>query len=120
MINTTKHVRWLLNDSSIRWGLLISLLLVLLQWILFGIYGWRLQPEIPMFFSLPQGKAQLVDKAWFVLHPILGLVILTINTLIIRLQQNYYRIYCQLLTWITMIIICMITIAMIHKIWLVY
>ena len=115
----SNHVRWLVGDYWVRTGLLTAAVLTLIQWIIFGIYAWQLPPEIPFYYSLPSGSSQLAGSEWFLFLPSLNLGFLLINTILLRLQQHLVQIYLQLFTWLTTLICFLITIAMVHTIWLV-
>lgn len=113
------HVRWLMRDYQVRWGLAVAILFSVFQWILFGFYGWRLPPEIPMFYSLPGGSAQLTGSEWFIFLPSLTLVMVVINGFLIRMQQDMLIVYLRLFSWTTALLAFLVTLSMLHTIWLV-
>jgi len=54
----------LLKNRKIKTKLKISLGLIVISWILIGIFYKNFPPEIPVFFSKPWGLEQLAEK-WF-------------------------------------------------------
>lgn len=53
------------SDKVVRWGLIVGGLIVIGQLVLTIGWGWRLPPEIPVFYSLPLGEQQLGGPAGF-------------------------------------------------------
>ena len=48
-----------------------SLLLLVISWAIYGLFYHFLPPQLPLFFSMPWGEDQLVDKQLFIYHRLL-------------------------------------------------
>lgn len=79
-----------------------------------GWWGWRLPPEIPFYYSLPVGELQLAVKEWFWLLPGLALVFYGINWLVIGWSGGATKIFVQITSWLTMVNLMLIALAMGH------
>lgn len=62
-----------------------SFLFILLQVAVIIIFFSRLPPEIPLFFSLPWGEAQLAPPFFLLILPLISLAILLLNSLLATL-----------------------------------
>ena len=101
-------------DSVVRWGMGVSALLLLGQWLLLGFFVWQLPPEIPLFFSLPTGSQQLANRSWYLILPSLSIVIFVVHLVLIRFSSNYVKVYGEIIAWGAALAIFLATIAMIN------
>lgn len=109
----------LLNQTWIRVAILFSSLLSLLQWILLFVYGWKIPPEIPLFYSSPIGVGQLADKLWFLIIPVISLVCILFSLVFVRLSRYLPPLFSYLIVWGTTLNVLLLLIVMIHIIYLV-
>lgn len=58
------------SNKSIRMGLFVAGLLWLVGGAMIGLLWSKLPPELPWFYSLPWGRARLIEKMW--LLPVWG------------------------------------------------
>ena len=65
-------------------------------------YG-KLQPQIPLFYTLADGNDQLVEKKWLFLLPVIALMINVIHLLLLRAGKNYDDFLKRLFALITLI-----------------
>ena len=64
------------NRRILRW----NIFLILIQFI-FLIYQFNnLPPQVPLFYSLPWGEAQLVPATYFFLLPVFSIIVLLLNS----------------------------------------
>ena len=96
------------SDKTLSVPLLVSLSSVVLIIATFLILYQKLPPKLPLFYSLPWGQAQLVEKQQFLLMPAVLIMALLINTFIAyHLNQAQYvlrRILMLNLVFISIII----------------
>lgn len=65
----------------------------------------RIQPEIPLFYSLNDVNQQLVDKKFIFLLPIIGLLIVITHWLIIKIgSKNTKTVLWRLLAVVTLVL----------------
>lgn len=89
------------------------------QLMIVGIFSWQLPPQIPLWYSLPYGRAQLADRLWFLIIPALSLAGFLVFWLLSKLGRNFLAIYLQLLAWLVALISFLGLVAMIHIVILV-
>lgn len=86
-------------DSALRWGVVLAAVLLLMQWLILGIFIWQLPPEIPLFYSLPLGKMRLAERSYYMLIPALSTVVVVVQLILIRLSVSLPKIFLQILAW---------------------
>lgn len=115
-----KTFRFILaGDSTVRYGVIWAGLLLILILVITAIWGWRLPPEIPIFYSLPQGSSQLAVRGWFFILPVSGLIFYILALISIGLSVNLVRIFPQITIWLTAVNLLLMAIAIIHILMLV-
>lgn len=77
------------------------------------IFWWQLPVEIPLFYSLPYGTAQLAAREWFFLLPGLSVLLLVGLTLISRVRIQS-KIFFAIIRWLHLLSLSLLTIAMVH------
>jgi len=90
-----------------------SLILLFLNLLLTGIYWWQLPPEIPLFFSLPYGPSQLSQRVWFFLLPGLSLFCFICFPMLTKFKVKS-SLYLPMLSWLTTLSLFLLSLAMIH------
>jgi hypothetical protein len=83
-----------------RISLFFSLLIILITLIMF----MSLQPEIPIFYSLPKSSQQLADRVYIFLFPIISLMITTSHFSLLMLSKNMERRLKKMFAWSTVIL----------------
>lgn len=76
------------QDLLIKQSYLISFILGVSLFILVGLLWKKLPPELPLFYSLPWGENQIVDKPLLLLPPA---IILLFNSLGIILTRFFLK-----------------------------
>ncbi len=103
ILQQRKKISDLIPDKSIkplRFSIIISLIIFGLSLIFYP----RLQPEIPLFYSLADANDQLVKKQWLFLLPSLSLAINVIHLILIRGLQKLDDLILALFAWSTVIL----------------
>lgn len=117
-INLLTKIGHLWLKKNILRALIISLLTIIAQIITIVYFFSQLPVKVPLFYSRPWGKPQLVDSIYLFLLPAFSLTVFIINSLLASLfvdQEDFYS-YC--LTWVSTIfsLFCLITLIKIIQI----
>jgi hypothetical protein len=89
-----------------------AILLVIIL-IIAGIFWWQLPPEIPLFYGLPYGSSQLADRGWFLLLPIISMVIFGVSQFLMRLSLKS-KLFSPMIGWLQTLYLFLIALAMTH------
>ena len=82
---------------------------------LFALVAYfRLQPEIPLFYSLALPEQQLARKEWIFLFPLLSFAISTGHLFITHWCREYSPMLLKLLGWVTLSLQIVLAISMIR------
>lgn len=87
---------------------------LLVQLLFTGIFAWQLPPQIPLFYSLPYGSSQLADRGWFLMLPAFSVVVFLLHWVLISWGRRFMGIYIELLSWLSTLLLFLITVAMVH------
>lgn len=79
----------------------------------------KLQPEIPLFYSLTEGNGQLADRRMVFLLPLIGILINALHQILLWLGKNYNPFLKRLFALVTLIFELMILVINLRVIWLV-
>ncbi|KPJ70966.1 hypothetical protein AMJ51_00465 [Microgenomates bacterium DG_75] len=97
----------------------INLVLLAAQ-VLMIIFVWRfLPPEIPLFYSRPWGKDQLVIYPGIILLPVIGLFVFFTNTAITQLAAEEESLIKKSLAIASLVFTLLITISLVQIIRLI-
>lgn len=102
------------REPAIAWGLGICAVNLLIQWLLVGLFIWQLPPEIPLWYSLPSGKMQLASPPWLLVIPGLSMIFFMTNLITMRWGQTLISVRISMMTWLSALMLCLATVAMIH------
>lgn len=96
-------------------SLKVPLLLMILSSLIISLTSlvvyFRLQPVIPLFYTLIQTENQLAAKEWLFLFPILSALITLIHVVILSRLLNYEQVVIQLFTWMSVVMQALLLIA---------
>jgi hypothetical protein len=106
--------------DGLRWGLSTGVVLLLVQGLLAGIFIWQLPAEIPLFYSMPLGEAQLADRQWFLMLPGVSLGFLVLNWLLVRYGQRIDATLSTVVAWLNALVIFLGLVAQLHILMMVY
>ncbi|MDQ3008226.1 MAG: hypothetical protein M3Q81_01370 [bacterium] len=76
------------------------------------VYYFRIQPEIPLLYSLARPSQHLVAKEWLFLFPILSLLISVSHLIIINTARTYNKLMLSLFCWMTVVIQIMLCLSL--------
>lgn len=83
-----------------RISLFFSFLIILIALIMYG----SLQPEIPLFYSLPDSSQQLANKIYIFLVPIISFLITIGHFALLLLSKSMEKRLKKMFAWITVIL----------------
>lgn len=98
---------------------LLSYVLVFFSALLLLIYYFQLQPEVPLFYTLPQPNQHLTHKNWLAVFPISMLLIMVIHTITVNRLKDYDRLLMQIFAWSTMVMELLFTLALLRIIYII-
>src|SRR5258708_35656168 len=116
----TSFLSWLKHPRSIqlfrlpaylRTIFIVSFLLSSIQVLLFLVYYFALQPNIPLFYSLPQPNDYLVQKAWLVVFPLFFFFITFFHFFMLRFLCPYACVLRKVFSWLTVIVQVLLPLA---------
>ncbi|OGV96628.1 hypothetical protein A2W24_01550 [Microgenomates group bacterium RBG_16_45_19] len=107
-----------LSQPTIRWGLGLGLVLIGCQGLVLVVWGLKLPPEIPLYYSMPQGEQQLAEKGWLLISLGLSLLALVTNLVIIGLSGQLVKVFPEIVTWLTTVCILLLTLTLVHSVML--
>jgi len=100
MAHFESRIRWKWNVPKELKTPLGSVYLITLVSTLLSLSSYfRLQPIIPLFYTLPQLEQQLMPKEWIFLVPALLLSISVLHTYIAYRLQKEHTLLLQLFAW---------------------
>ncbi len=88
--------------------------------VLAGVFYFKLQPEIPLFYSLSQPAQQLAAKQWIFLLPILSILVTFTNFSLVKKNADLESVLITVISWVTVtwqIILSLIFIRIILITW---
>jgi len=90
----------------------ISLIIIGISWIAYGLFYQFMPPLIPLLFSRPWGQPQLIEKGYFILLPSIVTVLFAVNTRLASalLKQNVLMAVIVLISYFVCSLIGLITI----------
>lgn len=108
------------TDPVSRPAVFAVVVLLLTQWVILGVFGWRLPPEIPLFYSLPAGATQLASREWFLLLPVTSVVVTVVNLYLCLIATRIRMLIAQLVAWFSVLYLFLTLLSMIHIIFMVF
>lgn len=91
-----KNINFTLRIQFVSIGLLL---------LIFILRFSRLPPQIPLYYSKPEGDEQIVDSLMIFLLPLLSFLTIRINTHIIKKYFNNNLFVNSLIYWINLFVI---------------
>lgn len=77
-----------------------------------------MQPEIPLFYSLPRLDQQLAPKIWIFLFPIMSLLVNGVHAVLIGLESQRESLLLVLFARITLILQIMLLLAVLRIVYI--
>jgi hypothetical protein len=103
--------RMIKMDMAVRISLILSLLLMVIQFVLLLVYWTRIPPEVPLFYSLPSGAARLAHKNNLLILPLMSALTWFSNFFLIKLSDANLAVYRRLIVWFISVTIVLLLIA---------
>lgn len=103
----------------VRTPFLLSYLSVLLAALISLVFYFRLQPVIPIFYSLSQPSQHLASKEWIFLFPVALSVFTLFHLSLIHRFKHFDQLLVQLFSWTTLIISFVVLAALLRIITIV-
>lgn len=95
MNSRSKIPRYLKKPFAISFFITAAILLIT------SIFFFRIQPQVPLFYSLARTSQHLVSKYWLFLLPALSLIINLIHLMIANLIKQTDKLLMKLFVWTT-------------------
>ena len=105
-------------SETIKPLLFVAYGLTLLQLIIASAGFIFLQPELPIFYSLPRLDQQLSAKAWIFVFQVISLLINTVHTVLIGLESKRESLLLVLFSRITVIIQVVLFLAVVRIVYI--
>ena len=102
------------DSNSSRFAIGLSMFTTTVAVAISLIIFWQLPPQIPLFFSHASGQNQLADKWWFIAIPLLSIVFLITNLTLHKNLSKDKPTLSGLLSWMTFLILSLLTTAAIN------
>jgi len=74
----------------------------------------RLQPTVPLFYSLADPSDYLVDKQWLILFPVISFAITFGHSILIKTLYHHEKIIPNLFAWSTVAIQVLLTLELVR------
>lgn len=105
--------------SFVKTPFLLSYLLICAAALVTLIFYFRIQPEVPIFYSLARPVDHLAFKAWLAVFPVGMFVITLIHTAVVNIFKMYDQLLIQLFAWATFVVELLLVLALFRIIYLV-
>ena len=100
-----------LFPRSLKTPLLLIMLVTLVVALTSLVYYFRIQPVIPLFYTMIQAENQLVAKEWLFLFPIFSSIITMLHLTILAKLVDHEQVLVTLFTWSTFALQVLLLIA---------
>lgn len=103
----------------LRTPILVTSLLSCILTLLTLVFVPRLQPTVPLFYTLADVNDFLVPKMWLFVFPALSILITVTHLWLLRVLHSHDRLIVQVFCWQTVIIQSLLLISLIRILLLV-
>jgi hypothetical protein len=79
-----------------------------------SVLYFRLQPVVPLFYSLPRESQHLVAKEWLFIFPAISMFITILHGSILTTSQNSEALLLRLFAWTTVSIQIVLFLALLR------
>ncbi len=80
---------------------------------------FRLQPTVPMYYSLAEPTDYLVDKQWLILFPVISFAITIGHAFLIKILFHHEKIIPMLFAWCTLAIQILLTLELVRIVYII-
>lgn len=109
----------MLSDRVNRYGLVLSILILLFGFVTFGAKVWSLPPLVPIFYHRPWGMQQLGMSYHLLIVLGCALGLLIINLTIAQMLHRTIVLLSRILVWVSVLISLLSVIAIVRVLFLV-
>jgi uncharacterized membrane protein len=88
-------------NKKIRFQLSLSWLISLLMLLATAIFYFRLQPQVPLFYSLARPEQYLTSKEWIFILPGLSIIMNLIHFFIAQIANKTNSLILQIFAWVS-------------------
>ena len=92
--------------------LLLAILLTLVISFLAVTFLFKIQPVIPLLYTLAQPSQQLVSKEWLLIFPATSFLINFFHLIIIGSMKSFKTVLLQIFAWSTILLQLLLLLAM--------
>lgn len=114
-----KQKKFFLLPEFVKVPFLLVYLLTLLSALVTLIFYFRSQPEIPIFYSLPEPAQHLAPKQWLLLFPALSFVSTVIHVAITKSIAHTDRLLVALFSWASVLVQAVLILALLRIIYII-
>lgn len=114
----SEEFKLLLADKMNRYGIVVSILVLLFGFILFAFKVWRLPPFVPIFYHRPWGMPQLGMPYHLLIVLGCSLGLLVVNVTIAQMLHRSIILLSRILIWVSVLISLLTTIAVVRVLFL--
>lgn len=108
-----------LLPKYVKTPFLIVYLLTLTSALATLVFYFRAQPQIPIFYSLPEPAQHLAPKEWLFLFPSLALASTLVHVTIVKAIANTDRVLVMLFSWSTVVVQIILVLALFRIIYII-
>lgn len=117
---TKRGILLIWGEKTLRLIIYFNLLLIFINFLVFGLFWSFLPPEVPLFYSHPWGKEQLAQPAWLIILAAGSFFIFLLNNLAAIYFIRQEKLLSQVLVATSFTAAIIATIALIKIISLIY
>jgi len=103
-----------LKDKDLKQILQVNFLISFSLLIILLIFIWRLQPQVPLFYSLAQSEQQLAQKYWLFLIPGFSLTVSLLHTFIVIIFKKLDQLMLKLFARGTLLIQVLLSVVLLR------
>lgn len=85
--------------SASKIPLLWSFLITTASALAVSVFFFKIQPQVPIFYSLPRPAQHLASKQWLFLFPAISFLISFIQVVILRIIKQKDKLLIKLFAW---------------------
>lgn len=114
-----QQTNFFLLPKFVKTPFLLVYLLTLISLLSTLVYYFRSQPQIPIFYSLPEPSQQLASKEWLFLFPGLAIISTFIHVAVTKSISTSDRLLVILFSWSTVVVQVVLTLALFRIIYII-
>lgn len=104
----------------LRTYFVVSLIASCLLTLFVTISYFRLQPVVPIFYSLGEPTDYVADKTWLFFFPAFSFTVTILHLLILPTLRSYHKVMNQLFGWVTLMMQALCIVAAVRIILIIW